>query len=314
MSVDIEKNKLIATAFDYVRCGIGANYSRESFSDRMDEIYFPFVTLVNQLLESEKERDSLIAEREQLMKQEPIAYCYPLDAENLQTTECSVEVYSVPVGCPDGESTFALYAAPIPAQPSPAVAVPYLVTDQLRHVVADAFNAAHEQGRKNPAQKEDGLGIAVTMREMYVSSVDQILATPLPRITEQLPDCERALADFIASIGGYESSAWHDYPVDDVFRKGFAAASTHYGPRITEQGAREIAEAYAEYPHNFSSWLKFEGRALLEKLNVDKPEILQNQCDGCVSGQKVNNFGMHYDGDGRATILCQKGRYKSVGG
>lgn len=66
-----------------------------------------------------------------------------------------------------------------------AVAVPHPITDQLRHVVADAFNAGHEQGRKNPQQKENGLSVAVTMREMYVSSVAQILASLSPRITEQ---------------------------------------------------------------------------------------------------------------------------------
>ena len=52
-------------------------------------------------------------------EQEPVAYCYPWDAKKLQTTECSAEVYSIPVVCPDGESSFALYAAPLPAQAIP---------------------------------------------------------------------------------------------------------------------------------------------------------------------------------------------------
>jgi hypothetical protein len=63
----------------------------------------------------ETELEYLRAQLKSAQEQEPIAYCYPLDAENLQTTECSAEVYSIPVGCPDGESTFALYAAPVPA-------------------------------------------------------------------------------------------------------------------------------------------------------------------------------------------------------
>lgn len=92
----------------------------------------------------------------------------------------------------------ALEAMPIPKQ-EPAGSVPHIVIDQLRHVVADAFNAGHEQGRKNPSQKESGLDTAVTMREMYVSSVAQILTTQSPRITEQ--DAREIARDIFGYVG-----------------------------------------------------------------------------------------------------------------
>jgi len=63
----VEDEKLIVTALDYVRCGIGANYSRESFSNRMDEIYTPFSKLVNKLRTADQERDDCKAQRDELL-------------------------------------------------------------------------------------------------------------------------------------------------------------------------------------------------------------------------------------------------------
>ncbi len=45
-SLCIDEN-LKRLALDYVRCGIGANYSRESFEDRMREIYYPFRKIID---------------------------------------------------------------------------------------------------------------------------------------------------------------------------------------------------------------------------------------------------------------------------
>ena len=53
--------------------------------------------------------------------------------------------------------------------------------------------------------------------------------------------------------------------------------------RITEQDAREIAEAYSDYPYNFKSWLKSEGREILAKLNEHSEPV----ADLVFEGEKV---------------------------
>lgn len=53
------------------------------------------------------------SELEAIKKQEPLSYIYPWDAEKLASTECFVNAFSVPVGCPEGESTVELFAKPL---------------------------------------------------------------------------------------------------------------------------------------------------------------------------------------------------------
>jgi len=104
--MDIEKKKLIETALDYVRCGIGANYSRESFSDRMDEIYVPFKSLLDEVF---AENAPLLAEREQLLAQEPIAWMN----NQGETTINEIQVEYWKIG---GYTITPLYAQAVPAQ------------------------------------------------------------------------------------------------------------------------------------------------------------------------------------------------------
>lgn len=89
-------------------------------TDSSLKTWFPFTA--DTLDELDDENRTLRAELEQLRAykaecegQEPIAYIYPWDAEKLKTTECFVQAFSIPVGCPEGESTFKLYAHTTPS-------------------------------------------------------------------------------------------------------------------------------------------------------------------------------------------------------
>lgn len=137
--MDIEQQKLIETALDYVRCGIGGNHSRESFSERMDEIYTPFKQLIDQLIAENARLQAIIDEAN---AQEP---CFEVGRHGKSgeyfaeiNTSSNLKLYK----------GMKLYAAPIPAQQSPAVAVPdeetnfcalKSITDSQVNAVARAF-------------------------------------------------------------------------------------------------------------------------------------------------------------------------------
>ena len=189
---------------------------------------------------------SLISATKAAQEQEP--YAYAITGDSIDMVAKIADVQMVKSEQPRWHIS-PLYAAPIPAQPSPAVAVPEVTPNMLR-----------------AAQLKSELGA-------YACS---------------------------NLSGGYEL-------IRELFEVMISESGT--SPRITEQDARDIALKYYQwrtfntYPKShadfWDSWIRLEGRALLNKLN-NKTKSSFDECSATGQSCAYDNIDIR----GKAVSQC----------
>jgi len=206
------------------------------------------------------ERERLQSEIDEANAQEPIGYAVEVYWQSMQDpADCGegLEIYPVDEfektdRSKDDENVFPVYARPIPAQQSQAVAVPELKDIEVTDQMASAFNQAICDDAMNDQDIEEvktGLRAAISHLHPMPKSFYELEIERIVAINDSLLANERRLIERLRTM--------------------------QPSPRITEQDAREIIESsytftfsdHKEADENFKFWLLNVGRSLLNKLN-----------------------------------------------
>lgn len=183
--------------------------------------------------ESSEQINELRAQFKAAQEKVAVGYLYPVDFEKLQNEECCVDLYSVPVDCPDGESTVKLYAAPLPADHIPDAGKKVCAWA----VIAENGNIRAWAGtRDHPTLKKlESQGCQVVQMVLSPATIKDSLTVGEvpPRITEQ------DAREIISSYALWRGTEYNSFMADK-----FAGYFT-------------VSDA---------------GRALLDKLNAGRPD------------------------------------------
>lgn len=296
--MDIEQEELIKTALDYVRCGIGGNHSRESFSERMDEIYTPFKRLIDGLVAENKDlkaeneslkslslvklleqKDSVIVKQEEAnewLRAENARLQAIIDEANAQEPvaitngELGSKVSTLDRFIDAGQN---LYTAPIPAQQSTAMPEGWKITKiDNGYVIKDraGLDVTIVNGRAS-----SGLTYPWEFMQNFLDDLlSNFNASKSPAVAG-LGDIQlmidRVRKWGVENTGNEPSVSCFHHALDEL------VVALIQSPRITEQDAAQIilsfhwfAESFkSKYFHNpsFTDWHKQEGQKVLNKLN-----------------------------------------------